>query len=120
MRLNTVATLVVAMSLTTPKFAFAGDIADGAPCTSAADCASKVCSGGKCAVPACDDNVKNGAETDRDCGGSHCQSCPDGSVCRLPGDCNSSVCTGGRCATPTCVDGVMNGTETDTDCGGRD
>ena len=65
----------------------------------------------------CRDKVKNGDETDLDCGGA-CAGCADGQICKLAKDCSSQVCTGGKCATPTHTDGVKNGTETDVDCGG--
>jgi hypothetical protein len=62
--------------------------------------------------------VKDGAETDIDCGGGTCQKCIDGKTCLVPNDCVSGVCTGGICSPPTCTDGVKNGLETDVDCGG--
>jgi len=67
--------------------------------------------------PACDDGLKNGDETDVDCGGT-CSKCVDTKVCSGASDCSSGVCTDGHCAKPQCVDGVKNGTETDIDCGG--
>jgi hypothetical protein len=63
--------------------------------------------------------VKNGAETDVDCGGGACQGCKTGKVCGGNGDCKSGICTNGACAAPTtCTNGAQDGTETDTDCGG--
>jgi hypothetical protein len=62
--------------------------------------------------------VKNGTETDMDCGGGTCPACTTGHVCLIPVDCESSVCVGGICTSPTCNDMVKNGTETDIDCGG--
>jgi hypothetical protein len=61
--------------------------------------------------------VKNGSETDVDCGGA-CLDCGDGEHCILNSDCAGGVCTGGICQTPTCTDGVKNGSETGIDCGG--
>lgn len=46
--------------------------------------------------PTCNDGIKNGDETDIDCGGS-CKSCEQ---------------------EPTCEDGIKNGDETSIDCGG--
>lgn len=66
---------------------------------------------------ACDNGVKDGNETDRDCGGD-CQPCLDGLACRVGGDCDSRRCVSGRCAEPRCDDQQHNGDETDTDCGG--
>ncbi|MBX3196931.1 MAG: hypothetical protein KF894_02140 [Labilithrix sp.] len=62
--------------------------------------------------------VKDGDETDIDCGGSSAPACADGKACVVPADCTSAVCTGGVCQVPTGGDGVKNGTETDIDCGG--
>lgn len=67
-------------------------------------------------VPTCRDRVKNGDETDVDCGGS-CQACWAGKTCGVPADCQSLACNG-TCAAPTCSDGVRDGYESDVDCGG--
>jgi cysteine-rich repeat protein len=91
---------------------------DGNICQAGSDCASGICTGGTCQVPACDDGVKNGGEGDVDCGGTCPTQCADGSTCGAPGDCVSGVCTGGLCAAPACDDGIHNGNETDVDCGG--
>jgi len=69
-------------------------------------------------APMCNDSIKNGTETDVDCGGSCPTHCADGAVCAVSGDCLSNVCDVGKCAAATCGDGVKNGTETDVDCGG--
>jgi hypothetical protein len=70
------------------------------------------------AVPtSCSDNVRNGGETDIDCGGP-CPPCADGQSCLTQNDCQSRVCTNNVCRVPTCSDGVKNGNETDIDCGG--
>ncbi len=85
------------------------------PCTQGG---GTVCDGsGACVTPGCGDGVKNGTETDVDCGGS-CADCVDGKVCLIAGDCVSGVCTGNVCQAATCSDGVKNGTESDVDCGG--
>lgn len=70
-----------------------------------------------CAVPTCADNVRNGTETDRDCGG-RCNPCDNNSFCSEGDDCKSGVCSGGRCQMSQCTDFAKNGNETDTDCGG--
>jgi hypothetical protein len=62
--------------------------------------------------------VKNGDETDVDCGGSKAPACADGKGCLIAADCLSDVCTGNVCQVPTDSDGVKNGDETGVDCGG--
>jgi outer membrane protein assembly factor BamB len=66
----------------------------------------------------CTDGVRDGKETDVDCGGGACPACPDGKGCLLGSDCVDKVCSGGSCVPPSCTDQVKNGTETDVDCGG--
>jgi len=66
---------------------------------------------------ACQNNAKDGEETDVDCGGE-CAGCFDGRVCAANTDCLSGFCNNGLCAAPTCDDQVKNGNETDADCGG--
>ena len=79
------------------------------------------CPDGRCsaALPAepCRDRVRDGDETDVDCGGS-CQPCADGLACSLATDCQSAGCDAGRCRAATCGDGVRDGIESDADCGG--
>jgi hypothetical protein len=67
--------------------------------------------------PTCRDRVKNGDETDVDCGGS-CQTCWTGKRCESGRDCQSQFCRAGTCGAPTCTDGVRDGFESDIDCGG--
>lgn len=108
-------------------------------CNGAVDCDSGICMTSKCVAANCMDGVKNGDETDKDCGGS-CGMCDDGKTCQKPSDCTGGACTAAnQCCTPTtcaalgltcgsapdgcggmldCNDGVKNGTETDVDCGG--
>ncbi len=62
--------------------------------------------------------MKNGDETDVDCGGS-CSPCSLGESCSIWDDCTSNYCAANNtCVTPTCDDGVQNSDETDIDCGG--
>jgi hypothetical protein len=61
--------------------------------------------------------VKNGKETDVDCGGGACTKCAPGKTCSLASDCTSSVCKAGLCQAATCNDGAKNGAESDVDCG---
>ena len=65
----------------------------------------------------CIDGVKNGDETDVDCGGS-CVPCTSDASCIEGMDCESGVCFEENCARGTCIDGVKNGDETHVDCGG--
>jgi cysteine-rich repeat protein len=101
----------------------AGDCAVGVGCDSNGDCATgSCCLTGACAhtcrAAACTDGVRNGNETDVDCGGT-CPRCADGRACISASDCVGFICTpAGTCASPSCTDGVLNGAETDVDCGG--
>eukprot|EP00877_Chromochloris_zofingiensis_P011489 jgi/Chrzof1/6594/Cz19g02010.t1 len=92
----------------------------GKTCASASDCGTGICTNGKCAPqPTCTDNIKNGQETDVDCGGPTCPACVFGNTCTANGDCNSNNCSGGKCSEPiTCKNGVKDGQEGDVDCGG--
>ena len=69
-------------------------------------------------APTCSDGIKNGAETDLDCGGGTCGKCVDKKACVAASDCSSGACTGKVCAAPSCSDTTKNGAETDVDCGG--
>ncbi|MDB4945427.1 MAG: Tryptophan synthase alpha chain [Labilithrix sp.] len=85
------------------------------------DCTSAVCTGNVCIAAAVNDGVKNGTETDVDCGGGAAAACTNGKACvtgQGARDCTSRVCTGSVCQAPTFTDGVKNGSETDVDCGG--
>jgi hypothetical protein len=70
-------------------------------------------------VGACDDDTKNGGESDADCGGP-CGQCGTGRTCAAAADCSSGVCASGVCEAPSCSDGVKNGAESDVDCGETD
>lgn len=86
-------------------------------CLSDADCPGKVCKATACVPLGCSDAVKDGGETDKDCGGP-CSPCADGLHCVGAADCQSGVCKSKICKPPTCNDGTKNGSESDTDCGG--
>ena len=103
----------------------AGNKCDGSgacvECLAPSDCDSKVCSvAGACLPAQCGDLVKNGDETDVDCGGVCGATCATGEGCATDGDCIDHACDPmtGKCAAPTCDDGLENGDETDVDCGG--
>ncbi len=98
--------------------------ADTKICSADTDCQSGICRKpagqltSKCIPAACDDKVKNGKETAKDCGGPACKDrCSPGDTCLVPGDCISGVCVGGQCKAATCTDGVKNANETGIDCG---
>lgn len=102
-----------------------GKLCDGAKkcveCLAAADCMTGVCAmDHTCAPAACADLLKNGSETDVDCGGPVCGKCATGKVCALGSDCMEGVCDPATltCSASTCMDKVKNGMETDVDCGG--
>jgi hypothetical protein len=67
--------------------------------------------------PSCGDAIKNGSETDMDCGGPTCPPCWPYRTCLVSTDCAFEMCTNGVCDNP-CEDGVTDHTETDVDCGG--
>lgn len=67
------------------------------------------------------DGVKNGNESDVDCGGGGgAPLCANGKSCVSDCDCASGTCQGYLCVAASCTDGVKNGNETDVDCGGPD
>lgn len=92
-------------------------------------------------VDTCTNGVKDGSESDVDCGGT-CAKCQAGQSCSLAADCETDYCgTDGKCdikpcesdaecgagfrcvsgtceAEPSCSDGIKNQDETDVDCGG--
>ena len=69
--------------------------ADGAGCILDSDCgAASQCTAGVCANT-CGDSIKNGSETDTDCGGG-CGPCADGKQCNTSQDCQA----GSQCGVP--------------------
>lgn len=89
-------------------------------CTANSHCASGKCGPDrKCIPPTCSDEIKNGDETDIDCGGSCPAHCGPLAGCLIDADCVGDVCMMGTCA-PTCTDQTLNGNESDKDCGGPD
>ena len=94
---------------------------DGKGCLLGKDCVSGVCSVAgvnKCAVPTCADGVKNGPETDTDCGGGGCGGCADTRVCKVGTDCGNGVCQNATCRPAHCNNGSRDVDESDKDCGG--
>ncbi len=71
--------------------------------------------------PTCNDGILNGNETDVDCGGPDCPTCPPTCFDGIQnGDETGVDCGGSTCSAcvPTCTDGLQNGDETGVDCGG--
>ncbi len=78
-------------------------------CVEASDCISEVCvklaGEGVCDLPRCDDGVKNGNESDIDCGGAKhaaaqeaCARCQQGQLCEETSDCQEGLtCDKQRC-----------------------
>lgn len=79
------------------------DCDDSTPLNVAAGsaCPNGACDGlGHCAT--CDDGIRDGNETDVDCGGPNCAGC-DGELCGGdPTDCQSGHCVDGVCCTTAC------------------
>ena len=48
-------------------------------------------------VGTCHDNVRNGKETDVDCGGSICGKCGANKICKQDSDCSAAACLAGVC-----------------------
>ncbi len=120
----------------------------GGACTRGVECASGLCTAKVCLAPTSADKVKNGDETDIDCGGTSGRGCAIKKGCEADGDCASGLsCSRGLClkpagtacaaaaecahgicagatgakscrAAPACNDGLKNGDETGIDCGG--
>ncbi len=109
-----------------------GGCGTGSRCNGASDCLNGVCLANGCAPGvalccqprACADGVRNGTESDVDCGGP-CADCGTGERCNNAFDCLSRVCGAGGCAAgaqlccqaPSCGDGIANGGEPVPDCG---
>lgn len=93
-----------------------GKLCDGGglcvECLQDSDCPGGACAGNACAAASCGDGVKDGGETDLDCGGTCGASCVVGQMCAGDGDCVSGNCAGGTCALVA----VGKACGADTDC----
>jgi len=75
-------------------------------CLTTADCtslAAPLCSMNRCVAATCVDTIKDGVETDVDCGGGGTMNCPPcalGKACLVNSDCASEVCTAHVCTAP--------------------
>jgi hypothetical protein len=68
----------------------------------------------------CFNGVKDGLETDKDCGGVCDAKCANLRVCVENKDCQSNNCVGGACEAggTSCTNNIKDGLESDVDCGG--
>src|SRR5262245_28871072 len=57
-----------------------------------ADCDEATCNSGTCTALPCANSVKDGAETDVDCGGGTCRKCAGARACQVGTDCFSGMC----------------------------
>jgi hypothetical protein len=64
--------------------------------------------------------MRDGTETDIDCGGGICSPCVVGKKCQVATDCTSNACDALSltCVSSQCADHRPDGAETDIDCGG--
>ncbi len=67
---------------------------------------------------ACGDKLKDGDESDVDCGGSCTSRCANGKACISNPDCRSVYCVSSVCRAGNCTDSYLNQDESDVDCGG--
>src|SRR5206468_1813312 len=80
---------------------------EGQACVKGTDCETGACNTFACQPPSSTDGVKNGDETDVDCGGTstHAPGCAQDKACKVGRDCADGVCTNDACAAPTACDG---------------
>ena len=94
----------------------------GQTCRVDDDCLSETCDAEEaiCVAATCTNGVRDGKETDVDCGGEACSACPLLKHCNEDTDCKENRCLDGDvCVAKTCGNGVLDGGETTTDCGGE-
>ncbi len=92
----------------------------GKACNGGSDCASTICAAISlsCVVTTCQDEIKDGGETDIDCGGNCNGKCLINKGCSVNGDCQSTFCNGATCVATACEDKQLDVGETGVDCGG--
>jgi len=89
-------------------------------CQSPSDCQGSPCLDHICANPTSRDGLKDGTETDVDCGGgppTNAARCDAGKACIGASDCFWGHCTSGLCEGHS--PGQKDGDQTDIDCGGK-
>lgn len=94
----------------------------GADCNYDSDCASHACdfyAPTRCVASHCQDHHLDGDETDLDCGGLSCGSCPAYAGCSSDRDCSFGLCHTRFhfCLPDHCSDGIEDYGETGLDCG---
>lgn len=102
---------------------------EGKRCEKNSDCESDSCVNDTCVGQgkegskpvSCVDGLKNGEESDVDCGQACPVGCENGQGCKTDADCESNSCDPATnlCRALTCSDENKNNRETDIDCGGR-
>ena len=94
---------------------------DGKMCLKGTDCTSGACLNNLCIPQSnpCMNGMKDGQETDTDCGGGMCPQCATGKMCLRGTDCQSAMCLNNVCApgVSPCANNVKDGQETDVGCG---
>jgi len=70
-------------------------LSPGTLCQRATECLGGVCTNSIC--DQCTDGVKDGNETDVDCGGATCGACANGKTCAASSDCQSVECVSLKC-----------------------
>jgi hypothetical protein len=91
------------------------NLPDGTTCENGGSCLSGSCrpTAGPPA-PTCTDGIKNGRETDIDCGGSDCVRCAIGRGCVGQADCGSAFCVNNMCQV--CTSNEQCGTDSRGEC----
>ncbi|MBN1386380.1 hypothetical protein JW968_05405 [Candidatus Woesearchaeota archaeon] len=99
--------------------------ADGGSCLVNSDCQSLLCDLNVCVFNpyrSCSNLVKDGEETDVDCGGALCTACANGRMCLQNRDCMTGFCDASTYLCEDYIDlcnnGIKDQDETDMDCGG--
>jgi hypothetical protein len=94
----------------------------GDKCKVDRDCTTAACDAltFTCDASQCTDHLRDGTETDVDCGGLTCPACAAGMGCLVDSDCSTTACSATtlQCVANQCADGHRDGSETDVDCGG--
>lgn len=90
----------------------AAPFAGGLACKDNSECASTLCNAGLCLASTCEDKVRNGTESDIDCGGDCSTGCGLGAKCTASTDCARGSCLEGLCGfAPAALVGPGGGPE---------